>query len=145
MYDPLIYVRAIHFAATITVAGAVFFIVFMAEPTFRNAASGARMPAIVRYGLVWIAWSGLVVTVVSGVAWLVLVAQSISDCSLSETLTTDVLGTVLLQTGFGHDWLARFGLACLLGGIFLPFLSLSMMIHSSIPLLGYIFLRSSTD
>jgi copper resistance protein D len=121
--DPLIYVRAIHFAATITVAGAVFFIVFIAEPTFRYTAEGARLPAIVRHLLVWIAWTSLVVTVVSGLAWLVLIAQSISDTSLTEALTVDVLGAVLFRTGFGHDWLARFGLACLLGGMFVPFLS----------------------
>lgn len=123
MDDPLIYVRAIHFAATITVAGAVFFIVFIAEPTFRSAADGARLPHIVRHLLVWIAWTSLVVTVVSGMAWLVLVAQSITDSSLWEALATDVLGVVLLQTGFGNDWLARFGLACLLGGMFVRFLS----------------------
>ena len=34
--DPLIYVRAIHFGATITVAGVAFFIVFIAEPAFRE-------------------------------------------------------------------------------------------------------------
>jgi copper resistance protein D len=121
--DPLIYVRAIHFAATIAVAGAVFFIVFIAEPTFRNAADGAHLPAIVRHRLAWVAWTSLVVTVASGGAWLVLIAESISDSSLAETLTADVLGAVLLQTGFGHDWLARFVLACLLGGVFIPFLS----------------------
>ena len=69
--DPLIYVRAIHFAATITVAGVVFFIVFVAEPAFRNAKNGARLPVIVRRQLTWIAWVGLAVAVVSGAAWLV--------------------------------------------------------------------------
>lgn len=123
MDDPLIYVRAIYFAATISVAGAVFFIVFIAEPAFRDAANGARLPAVARYRLVWIAWTGLVVTVASGAAWLVLIAKSISETSLAATLTADVLGAVLLQTGFGHDWLARFVLACLLGGMFVPFLS----------------------
>ena len=123
MDDPLIYVRAIHFAATITVAGAVFFVVFIAEPSFRGAETGARLPAIVRHLLVWVAWTGLVVTVVSGLAWLVLVAQSIGGSSLAETFSEEILGAVLLQTGFGHDWLARFVLACLLGGLFVPFLS----------------------
>jgi putative copper resistance protein D len=121
--DPLIYARAIHFAATISVAGAVFFAVFIAEPTFRHAPDRGRLPAFVRSCLCWIAWSALAVTVVSGAAWLLLVAQSMSDSSLAEVFTPDVLGTVLLQTGFGRDWLARFALTCLLGGVFIPFFS----------------------
>ena len=35
--DPLIYVRAVHFAATMVVAGVVFFVVFIAEPAFAKA------------------------------------------------------------------------------------------------------------
>lgn len=123
MNDPLIYARAIHFAATISVAGAVFFAVFIAEPTFRHAPDGSPLPAFVRWGLCWIAWSALAVTVVSGAVWLVVVAQSMSDSSLAQVFTPDVLGTVLLQTGFGRDWLARFALACLLGGVLIPFFS----------------------
>jgi uncharacterized membrane protein len=42
MDDPLIYVRAIHFAATITAVGAIFFSVFIAEPAFIKAEAGAR-------------------------------------------------------------------------------------------------------
>jgi copper resistance protein D len=60
---------------------------------------------------------------VSGAAWLVLVAASIADSSLSEVFSEGILWTVLLQTGFGRDWLARFVLACLLAGMFVPFLS----------------------
>lgn len=123
MNDPLIYARAIHFAATISVAGAVFFAVFIAEPTFRQAPDGTRLPAFVRSRLCRIGWGALAVTVVSGAAWLVLVAQSMSEKSLAEVFTPDVLGTVLLQTGFGRDWLARFALACLLGGVLTPLFS----------------------
>ncbi|MGB7099171.1 MAG: hypothetical protein WBD95_10455, partial [Xanthobacteraceae bacterium] len=123
MNDPLIYARAVHFAATISVAGAVFFAVFIAEPAFRQAPDSTRLTVFVRSRLCWIAWSALAVTVVSGAAWLILVAQSMSDSSLAEAFTPDVLGTVLPQTGFGRDWLARFALACLLGGVFIPFFS----------------------
>jgi hypothetical protein len=35
--DPLIYVRALHFAATITAGGVVWFIAFIGEPAFRHA------------------------------------------------------------------------------------------------------------
>jgi copper resistance protein D len=121
--DLLIYARAIHFAATITVAGVVFFIVFIAEPTFRKADNGTRVPAIVRPALAWLAWIGLVLTVVSGAAWLVLVAQSMSERPLAEVFSENILWTVLLRTGFGRDWLTRLALAGLLAVMFVPFLS----------------------
>ena len=121
--DPLIYVRFVHFAATITVSGVVFFIVFIAESAFRQASNGSNVAAVVSPAFAWIAWLGLVVTVVSGGAWLVLVAQSMSDSSLSEVFSEGILWVVLLQTDFGRDWLARFVLACLLAATFVPFLS----------------------
>jgi copper resistance protein D len=121
--DPLIYVRAVHFTATITVAGVAFFIIFIAEPAFEQADNATPVPAFVRPVLAWIAWIGLVVTMVSGAAWLVLLAQSMSDRPLTEVFSEGILLTVLLQTGFGRDWLARFVLACLLAGMFVPFLS----------------------
>ena len=123
MDDPLIYVRAIHFAATITVAGVAFFIVFIAEPAFRQAEKEARMPVMLRACLAWLAWTGLALTVVSGAAWLVLVAQSMSGQPWAEVFSQDVLRTVLLDTGFGRDWLERFVLAGLLAAMFVPFLS----------------------
>jgi putative copper resistance protein D len=57
--DPLIYVRAVHYAATITVAGGVFFLVFIAEPAFRNAGDDSRLRAAVRPPLAWLAWVAL--------------------------------------------------------------------------------------
>jgi hypothetical protein len=45
--DPLVYVRAVHFAATIGAAGAVFFQVLIAEPAFA-ATRDALPPAIER-------------------------------------------------------------------------------------------------
>jgi putative copper resistance protein D len=121
--EPLFYARAIHFAATIAVAGVAFFIAFVAEPALRKVGGEAHLPVIVQRLLVWIAWTGLVVTVLSGLAWFVLVAQSIGGVSLVETISTGVLGAVLTQTVFGHDWIARFAMACVLGGLFVPFLS----------------------
>ena len=121
--DPLIYVRAVHFIATITVAGVAFFIIFIAEPAFQHADNGTPIDAFVRPVFAWIGWIGLLVTAVSGAAWLVLLAQSMSDSPLAEVFSEGILWTVLLQTGFGRDWLARFVLAGLLAGIFVPFLS----------------------
>jgi copper resistance protein D len=117
MGDPLIYVRAIHFAATITAAGAIFFSVFIAEPAFFKAEAGARSPIVLRAQFAWLVWSGLAAAVLSGAVWFVLVAQSMSETSFADVFSEGVLWTVLLQTGFGRAWLARFILACLLAAV----------------------------
>ncbi len=122
MDDPLFYVRALHFAATVSVAGVVFFIVGISEPALRSATDDTRVAFAVRSRLAWIAWISLVVALLSGVPWLVLTAESMSGQPLGA-LSHGVLWTVLSQTDFGNNWLLRFVLACLLGGLFVHFLS----------------------
>jgi copper resistance protein D len=115
--DPLIFVRAVHFAATLTAAGAVLFNVFIAQPALRPAAS-AELRVTVGRRLAWIAWTGLVLTLLSGAAWFVLVAQSISDQPFAAVLSDGgILQAVLLDTDFGRDWLLRLLLVALLAGL----------------------------
>jgi copper resistance protein D len=121
--DPLIYVRAVHFAATITAAGVVWFIAFIAEPAFRHTKQDTGAALALRNRLAWIAWIGLVGAILSGIPWLVLTAESMSGQPLSELSSQGVLWTVLSQTGFGRDWLLRFVMACVLGALFVRFLS----------------------
>jgi copper resistance protein D len=116
--DPLIYVRGVHYAAMITVAGVVFFVVFIAEPAFRNAGDDTRLPAAVRPPLAWLAWIGLVLTVASGAAWFILVAASMGERSVAEVFSEDFLWVVLLQTEFGRAWVVRAILAGLLAAMF---------------------------
>ena len=123
MADLLFYVRAVHFAATLSVAGVVLFIVLIAEPAFHQAKADPRIAVAFRARLAWIAWSSLVVALVSAVPWLVIVAESMSGQPLGELYAQGVLGTVLTQTDFGADWLLRVVLACALGGLFVHFLS----------------------
>ena len=54
----MIYVRAIHFAATMMAAGVVFFVVFVAAPAFRRA--DTRVRAALWPRLAFIAWFSLV-------------------------------------------------------------------------------------
>lgn len=122
MDNPLFYVRALHFAATVSVAGVVFFIVGISEPALRSAADDMRGALVVRSRLAWIAWISLVVVLLSGVPWLVLTAESMSGQPLGA-LSHGVLWIVLSQTDFGNNWLLRFVVACLLGGLFVHFLS----------------------
>jgi putative copper resistance protein D len=115
--DPLIYVRAVHFAAAIMAAGVVFFVVFIAEPAFRCAPDQARIAVTLRSQLAWIGWVSIILAVLSGAAWLILTATSMSGQAVAEVLSQGVLWTVLSQTDFGNDWLARFVLACALAGV----------------------------
>jgi copper resistance protein D len=115
--DPLIFVRAVHFAATLTVAGVAFFHIFIARPVLRRAASAEFRATVVRR-LAWIAWIGLALTLLSGAAWFVLVAQAISDQPLTSVLSDNsILQAVLLDTDFGRDWLLRLLLIVLLAGL----------------------------
>ena len=117
MDDPLIFVRAVHFAATISVTGVALFNVFVAQPVLRPPASPELRASVVRR-LAWIAWIGLALVLVSGAAWFVLVSASISDQPL-ETMLSDasVPLAVLLDTDFGRDWLLRLLLIALLAGL----------------------------
>jgi copper resistance protein D len=116
--DPLIYVRAIHFAATITVAGVVFFVVFIAEPAFAKAGNDAGLPAAVRPRLVWLAWIGLLSAAASAAAWFILVAASMGERPVPKVFSEGFLWVVLLQTDFGRAWLMRAILAGLLAAVF---------------------------
>jgi putative copper resistance protein D len=119
----MIYERAVHFAATIMAAGVVFFVAFVAAPALRKIASDASLARTIFVRLRWIMWLSLAFAVVSGVAWLVLTAASMSGLSVADVYAQDVAWTVLSQTVFGNDWLVRFVLACALAGVCIPFLS----------------------
>jgi putative copper resistance protein D len=118
--EQLILVRAIHFAATLTVAGIMIFRGYVAEPAFRTATQESIVAAVVRVRLAWLAWISLAVAVVSGAAWLVVLAQQLSDGTVTAVLRDGIVRIVLTRTGFGADWMVRFGLAALLA-VLLPF------------------------
>lgn len=113
MADPLIWARAIHFAATMLVAGVVLFAVFIAAPAWRGAA-GKTVAIEVRARLAVMAWIGLALAAIAGVAWLVLTAAGMSGLPTAQVFSDGVLWTVLSQTTFGRAWLVRFVLACAL-------------------------------
>jgi copper resistance protein D len=123
LHDALIYARAVHFAATLTVAGIPFFAVFVAGPAFAKASGDGGLVAAVRFRLALTGWLALIFALTSGVVWFLLVAQAMSDEPLGALWAQGILGTVLLQTDFGRAWLTRFILLCALGGLFVPFFS----------------------
>jgi copper resistance protein D len=114
MADPLLYARAIHFAATMLVAGVVLFVVFVAAPAWRGTAGNDAVATKVRTRLTVIAWIGVALALISGMAWLVLTAAAMSELPAAHVFGDGVLWTVLSQTTFGRAWLIRFVLACAL-------------------------------
>jgi copper resistance protein D len=115
--DPLIWVRAICFIALTMSSGAVFFSARIAEPALQKAGPDAPLTGRVRAQLGLIAWVSLAVAVISGVGWLVLTAEDISDRGLAAVFSQGVIWTVLAQTGFGHAWLARLVLIAMLAAM----------------------------
>jgi copper resistance protein D len=120
--DPFVCARAVHYAATIFIAGAAFFMVAIAEPAFGIARPGASLVAAFRRRLAFIVWPCLVLVLLSGTAWLVLTSESMSGEPLADILSQGMLWTVLSQTDFGNDWLARLVMACALAAVFVPLL-----------------------
>src|SRR5947209_19268692 len=96
----MIWVRVLHFAATMTVVGASFFLVFVAEPAFRSVQNNGVVAATVRSQLAWIIWMSIVIVLISGAAWLVLQSQQMSDLSLVAVFSEGTVWTVLTQTDF---------------------------------------------
>jgi copper resistance protein D len=114
--DPLIAVRAIHLAATALVAGIVFFEWLVAGPTLPvTGESLSRIVMRYRTRIAAILWAALALAVISGAAWLVLLAGDIVDRPTIEVLFDGTAWTVLTQTRFGLDSQLRLLLAALLG------------------------------
>jgi putative copper resistance protein D len=108
---PLVVIRAIHFAASATTAGGLFFRILMATPVLAAEDAIAKPFRIQTLRLAWI---GLSIMLVSGAIWLLLQAVSMSGLPLGEAATTRVLSTVLNRTQFGQVTEIRIVLAILL-------------------------------
>jgi len=110
---PLVVVRAIHFAATAITTGTLIFRAVVAE-----AASASARPAaiVVRMQTLRVAWTSLAISAASGMIWLLLVAVSMSGLSFGESMSSDVLSTVVNETQFGRVSEIRLMLAVIIAG-----------------------------
>jgi putative copper resistance protein D len=106
-------VRAVHIASTVALAGAFAFRLLVLPRSASRVADAADSPAAVamRWMLGWCAVA-IVTGFASWLAWLALVAASMSGASLREAVDVDVLAVVLARTTFGRVWIVRS--ACLL-------------------------------
>lgn len=117
MIDPLAIVRAIHFAAAITVAGAAAFSVLVAEPAWQRSADVPE--SVVAHGsaVVPLTWFGLVIVLASGMAWLALVAADISGGSWTDAIGDGTAYAFLTDTQFGFHLQLRLLLAVALAAL----------------------------
>jgi copper resistance protein D len=108
---PMIVVRAIHFAATAVTAGALMFRAVVAEAALRSQREAIAIgePQIRR-----VAWIGLAVAVISGLAWVLLLTMSLSGESVGEAVMSGALRDVLNLTQFGLVSQVRLALAIVL-------------------------------
>ena len=113
--EPLIWVRAIHFAATMSTSGTIFFRVFVAEPVFHATVEG-KLVSAARSWLALIEWSSLAVALASGAVWLLFLAALMVEMSWAEAISEGHVRMVLVDTDFGHAWNLRLLLGALLGG-----------------------------
>jgi putative copper export protein/mono/diheme cytochrome c family protein len=107
--------RTVHFAAAAVIPGLTFFIVFIAEPAWARTLGGSD-PAVagLRRRFAAIGWVALALSVLSGFAWLILIASRLAGQPIEAAVSSGAAWKVLTQTRFGHDWLARAGIALLI-------------------------------
>jgi len=90
--------RAVHFTAMLLIEGCVVFDVLFA--------SGTREPAFRTFLIRTIA-AAWIAAVASGLAWWLLLAANIAGSSVGDALADGTAWTLLTDTQFGWDWLAR--------------------------------------
>jgi putative copper resistance protein D len=118
--NPLIAVRDIHFGSSVIVAGIVFFDLFVASPALRQV--DLRLEATIaafRIRTAATLWISLAVSIVSGFAWLCLVAARIAGKPFADVVADGTVWIVLLQTQFGFAWELRFLFAAALAACLL--------------------------
>jgi copper resistance protein D len=116
--DPLVWVRFLHFAATVSLSGLVIFHDFVGAPAL--SAGDAATARLISGRLARLAWGSLVLAVLTGLASLTVQAASMGERSLTDLWSDDLVATVLLDTDFGHVWLARLVLVVLLAAALHP-------------------------
>jgi copper resistance protein D len=120
LLDALIVVRAIHFAASILVAGAALFSVLVAEPVWQrpDPLCDAWLQPCRRH-IAQVVGLGLALAVTSGAVQLVLIAAAATEETWTDVIRDGTVWTFLLETHFGAIAQLRLLLALMLAGLLL--------------------------
>lgn len=95
--------RAVHFGATLLLEGTIAFDVLVAGP----ALAGAVDLRMVKRPLNWIAPGAFLVAILSGAAWLILLAAELAGAPIASAMSDGTAWLLLTQTQFGIAWQAR--------------------------------------
>jgi copper resistance protein D len=95
---PMVAARAVHFAASAMTVGVVIFCSTVLTPALRSTSPEWSVERRLRI----VVWLGLAAALVSGLAWFVLQAVSMSGLSVGEAIAPETLSTVLTATQFGR-------------------------------------------
>jgi copper resistance protein D len=110
----LVVVRALHFAACISLAGTLAASCVVIGPVLRRHGGFAAASGIERR-LRDLAWASLALVLISGAGWLASITAEMSGQPFGTAVTSGALDVVLSQTRVGQDWLLRAALAVPLG------------------------------
>jgi putative copper resistance protein D len=119
MVDLLVAARGVHFASTAAVTGVALFQYLIAEPAIRKGGAGSTRVQAYREKLRAILLISLVLAVLSGAAWLVVLAMTIGGQGSIAVVFNGTVWLLLTKTHFGYVWLARLALATVLLGVWL--------------------------
>ena len=111
----MVLARTLHFAATISASGAVFFCNFIAsEPPGATARYREPQHGNVLYDqLALIFWLSLTLAIASGIAWFALVVGDIGDRPATQFFANDLAWSVATGTQFGRIWVVHLFLGVL--------------------------------
>ena len=109
--DLIALARGIHFAGCVTLAGALIFRELFAGPVLHQLPGASALSGRQARSL---SWTGLSIALISGGAWLWLLAMSVSDQGFREVAGSGALREVLQSTQFGIVLQIRIALALLL-------------------------------
>ena len=91
----------------------------IAAPAFRQAERTPALEARLDRRLLALAWTSLLLALLSGIGWLIVVGSQMSGMPLAAVVQQGVVGVVLTQTQFGKVWLVRGALVIVLAACLL--------------------------
>jgi copper resistance protein D len=115
--DPLVAVRTIHLASTIAVAGASSFSAFVIGRGRLHEVDAEVAGSPQRDFAALLVWLCLAASLVSAVAWLVLLASEIADETPGHALRDGTVAAVLTDTQFGRILQLRLSVTAVLAGL----------------------------